>query len=63
VRSRTGTWESGGREFSALPRGLYEASKEPGVALARRSLEYLEEKLRSGKAVLCLADDRQVPGN
>lgn len=37
---------------------IEEASKEPGVALAKRSPEYLEEKLRTGKAVLCIADDQ-----
>ena len=38
-------------KISAL---IEEAAKEPGVALAQRSPDYIREKLNSGKAVLCL---------
>jgi len=45
-------------EVSAL---IEEASKEPGVALARRTPEYLREKLASGKSVLCLSLSQDPP--
>ncbi len=44
-------------EISSL---IEEAAKEPGVALAQRSAEYIREKLISGKAVLCLEQTAQT---
>ena len=47
---------------SAISHMIDLANQEPGVVLARRSPEYLAEKIRGGKAVIAFDTARQVIG-